>query len=434
MPYWQRRDELSVEDSCLLWGRRVVIPDNLQKDILTELHECHPGMCRMKALARSYVWWPTIDEDIEDKVRQCGICIHNQVTPKSVPLLLWPWATEPWQRIHIEFLEIRGQQFLLIVDSHSKWMEVFPMTSTTVSATVNILLCLFARYGFPKEVVSDNGPQFTAVEFGAFLKERGIKHTLCPPYHPSSNGLAERHVQTFKSMFNKYEGSQCLPLKISEILFHYRNTPSSTTGKSPAELFLKRSPRIRLSLIKPCLQSKIETKQGAAKLHHDGNCPVVRKYDVYQRVLVRNKRGGKEKWMPGTVVKVTGPSTYIVRMAGNIRRFVHADHITYDDSLENQHKGSGSSVNLYEKNAVSFENQHRPMESSVNLYEKNTVDLTSSEEGPPEIVSPPQECSNGIPSRDSIIRHSEGNTKKLASPIKVSRAGRPINHPQRLDL
>ena len=108
MPYWQRRNELSVEDNCLLWGRRVVIPNELQINILNELHECHPGMCRMKAFARSYVWWPAIDEDIEDKVRHCGICIENQIGPKSVPLLLWPWSTEPWQRIHMDFLEIRG--------------------------------------------------------------------------------------------------------------------------------------------------------------------------------------------------------------------------------------------------------------------------------------------------------------------------------------
>ena len=111
MSFWQRRDELSVEDNCLLWGRRVVIPDNLQNNILAELHECHPGICRMKSVARSYVWWPAIDQDIEDKVRQCGICINNQLSPKSVPLLLWPWSTELWQRIHIDFLEISQQFF-----------------------------------------------------------------------------------------------------------------------------------------------------------------------------------------------------------------------------------------------------------------------------------------------------------------------------------
>ena len=71
----------------------MVIPLKLQGQLLDELHECHPGMYRMKALARSFVWWPGIDQDIEDRVRFCEDCVNTQSTPKSVPLLFWPWAT-----------------------------------------------------------------------------------------------------------------------------------------------------------------------------------------------------------------------------------------------------------------------------------------------------------------------------------------------------
>ena len=105
-------------------------------------------------------------------------------------------------------------------------------------------------------MVSDNGPQFVSEEFKYFLRGLDIKHTLCPPYHPASNGLAEKHVQTFKRMFIKYEGSQQLSHKVSDILFKYRNLPHSTTGKTPAELFLKRPPRTVLSLIKPCVAAR----------------------------------------------------------------------------------------------------------------------------------------------------------------------------------
>ena len=175
-PYWVRKDEISIDDNCLLWGRSVVIPSDLQRHILLELHDCHPAMCKMKSLARSFVWWPGIDQDIEDIVRFCDVCTITQGSPKVVPLLLWPWATEPWQRVHVDFAEVKGQHFLLLVGSHSKWLEVFPMTSTTASATINILKSLFARFGLPQEMVSDNDPQFVSEESKYFLKGLDIKH------------------------------------------------------------------------------------------------------------------------------------------------------------------------------------------------------------------------------------------------------------------
>ena len=126
---------MSIEDGCLLWGRRVIVPDRFRNEILEELHFSHPGMCLMKALARGYVWWPCLDADIEDYVKGCHACINTYQVPKTTPLLLWPWATWLWQRVHVDFLEIKGQQFFLLVDSYSKWLEVVPMDFTTTQAT-----------------------------------------------------------------------------------------------------------------------------------------------------------------------------------------------------------------------------------------------------------------------------------------------------------
>ena len=103
--YHRRREELSVESGILLWGRRVVVPKKERSKILEELHACHPGMCRMKALARSYIWWPSLDQDIEDKVRYCEDCNETTQPMKKQPLLLWPWTSSPMQRIHMDYLE-----------------------------------------------------------------------------------------------------------------------------------------------------------------------------------------------------------------------------------------------------------------------------------------------------------------------------------------
>ena len=182
-----------------MWGIRVIVPKSLQQRVLESLHENHPGITRMKAVARSYVWWNGIDKDIESKPRHVYNVKEQQSKPPVAPLHPWIWPTSPWKRIHIDFAgPFLDKMFLIVVDAHSKWPEVVQMSSTTTSKTVEVLQVLFAKYGLPEQLVSDNGPQFTSEDFAYFMKANGIKHIRSAPYHPSSNGLAERFVQTFK--------------------------------------------------------------------------------------------------------------------------------------------------------------------------------------------------------------------------------------------
>ena len=88
--------------------------------------------------------------------------------------------------------------FFVIVDAHSKWAEVIETKSTTAAATITQLRQLFATYGLPEQIVTENGPQFSAGEFSSFYKSNGVKHIQCIPYHPSPNGAVERFIQTFK--------------------------------------------------------------------------------------------------------------------------------------------------------------------------------------------------------------------------------------------
>ena len=126
----------------------------------------------MKGMARLRVWWPGFSKQVEQVVRECEMCQMHQNQPAPVPLRQWPWATKPWERIHVDFAgPVNGTIYLVIVDSHSKWMEVVPMHGTTTSQTLDVLRSLFARYGLSKELVSDNGPQFTAAEFAECMKE-----------------------------------------------------------------------------------------------------------------------------------------------------------------------------------------------------------------------------------------------------------------------
>ena len=117
-PYKCRQKELSTQDGCLLWGSRVIVPPPGQALVLQELHETHPGSSKMKALARSYIWWPKMDAAIENVVKTCDVCQESRPSPPSAP-------AEPWSRLHLDFVGpfLKGM-FLVLVDAHSKWLEV----------------------------------------------------------------------------------------------------------------------------------------------------------------------------------------------------------------------------------------------------------------------------------------------------------------------
>ena len=101
--YWRRRNEMTVEADCLLWGTRVVIPGTCRDRVLKSLHESHPGIVRMKSQARSYVWWPGLDKDIEKIAKSCDPCSQVKDDPAPVTLHPWVWPSKPWKRLHIDF-------------------------------------------------------------------------------------------------------------------------------------------------------------------------------------------------------------------------------------------------------------------------------------------------------------------------------------------
>ena len=149
----------------------------------------------MKALARSYVWWPNLDKDIESSVKCCLPCLAVQPAPPKSPLNPWLWPARPWSRIHVDFAgPLQGRMYFVI---HSKWPEVFEMSSTT---SIDILRNVFAQHGLPDQLASDNGPQFTSEEFQ--------QHTRTAPYHPATNGLAESFVQTLKRAISAGRGME----------------------------------------------------------------------------------------------------------------------------------------------------------------------------------------------------------------------------------
>ena len=147
-----------------------------------------------------------MDQDIVKKVKGWDKCQANQSAPAEAPLHPWEWPGLPSSRIDIDYAgPYKGEMFLVVVDAYSKWLEVHRMKSVTPTATIEKLREMFATHGLPATLVSDNGSNFTSSEFKEFMKKNGIKHIKVPPYHPASNGLAERAVRIFKEGYKKME-------------------------------------------------------------------------------------------------------------------------------------------------------------------------------------------------------------------------------------
>ncbi|KFD50051.1 hypothetical protein M513_09011 [Trichuris suis] len=258
--YFTKRNELTVHKKCLLWGNRVVSPKTGQQRVLDELHLSHPGMVRMKALARSYVWWLNLDSDIEHFVANCAACRTHQHMPPKAPVHPWKIPRNPWSRLHIDFARpFQGEQFLIIVDAYSKWLELKRMRSTTGGSTIGVLR-----------------------ELDNFIRSIRVS-----PHHASSNGQAEKMVQTTKDSLRKitiYDG-YC--------------------GLRTAELLMGRKLKTYLDHLHPDYAQYKQLRQDTQLVASRNEW----KFEPGEPVYIQTYETGPP-WVPAVISKPTGPVSY----------------------------------------------------------------------------------------------------------------------------
>ena len=219
-----------------------------------------------------------------------------------------------------------NKTFLIAVDAFSKWPEIIDMSSTTATNTIKVLREIFSRHGLPEQIVSDNGPQFISAEFSEFCKVNGIKHFRVAPYHPASNGLAERMVQTLKqSMRRSNNDGIPFPQRLVNFLLMYRTHPHCTTNIAPCELLMGRALRTRLDVLRPNLESKVCLEQTKQKQSHDQHSKL-RNFKPDDTVWIRDFHG-TDKWRSGIVIECLGPVSYMVEVQDGSVHKRHVDHI-----------------------------------------------------------------------------------------------------------
>ncbi|KRY26536.1 Uncharacterized protein T01_4021, partial [Trichinella spiralis] len=338
--YFIKRTELSVSYGCLLWGIRTVIPMKLRSRVLMKLHETHPGRERMVSMARQFCWWPAMNKDIEMKAQSCEGCATAQKNPAKVAVKPWEIADRPWKRIHVDFAgPVNGKMFLIVVDAHSKWPEVLHMPHITTQQTIESLKTVFARFGFPEVLVSDNGTQFTASEFTIFCAENGIRHVTSAPYHAQSNGQVERFIDTFKRALKKSTNDR-RPQKdrLREFLMTYRITPHPSTKLTPSEMFLKRRIRTVFDLMFPRGIENLEEQK--RKMENTSRNRADRQFKIGEKVMVRDYTRDRKLWREGVIVGQQGQVTWFVQV-GSMRWKRHTNQM--------RHRNTGIADGVEEK-------------------------------------------------------------------------------------
>ncbi|UYV78302.1 K02A2.6-like, partial [Cordylochernes scorpioides] len=320
--FYEVRDEIGEENGLLMRGLRVIIPSNMRKDDLNRIHAGHQGITKCRARAKDHVWWPGVGQEIQDMVKTCEKCIENQPL-KHEPLIPNDFPERPWQKVEMDLFHYEGNEYLVVVDYFSRFIEVVRLTKLSSEAVVDHCKAIFARHGIPDIVISDNGPQFrpsTTSAFTKFASEVGFWHITSSPKHPQSNGQAEAAVKIVKNLMKK---NKDLVLALME----YRATPLAN-GLSPAELLFGRKirtmvPCTSLSLTpKTVDQSKLrgeeEQRKMAQKTAFDRRHAATKKAEliVGEKVWVEDPRA----W--GSVLeKASAPRSYIVETpVGTYRR------------------------------------------------------------------------------------------------------------------
>lgn len=374
VPFHSRSDELTVESGCILWGYRTIVPTKLRKQILLDLHRSHMGIVKTKALARSYVWWPRLDHDVEQLVKGCNSCQLLQRNPNKSVLIPWKPTHSAWSRVHMDYAgPIKGFYILIIVDSYSKWVEAFLTKTITSCFTIKKLRETLCRYGLIDTLVTDNGTQFTSAEFKHFAKMNRFDHVFTAPGHPATNGQAENSVKTTKHSIEaclREPNSENLEIILNRFLIDFRNTPHCTTGESPAKLFFGRTLKTRFSLLKPPLVTEqIEKSQEKNIRNHGGKREA--HFKIGNKVVIRDYTNpNKPGWVPAGVgsCKKLGERHYDCLMSHNgrmIKRHLNQIRETISTNENDREADSSKTDALNETLASETQNTSNEIQASV---------------------------------------------------------------------
>lgn len=314
-PYWDFKDELTNYDGIIFKGERVVIPHQMQHEILHLIHYSHQGMVKSKQLARDVVYWKGMNSQIEDIVSKCSTCQTFRNNQQKEPMMSTTVPTLPFQYVSADLFDLFDDAYIVVIDHFSNYIDVEKLESKHSTSVIKILKKIFSTHGIPQKFYSDCGTQFTSHEFTSFAKEWNFSIQLFSPTHSQANGLAEKAVSIAKNLLKKSKEEN---KDFHLALLDYRNTPRDHILGSPVQRCMGRRTRTRLpitnQLLKPTpipvenVTRRLEESKAKSKTHYDKH--VKTHSDLQPNKDIIRYRTGKT-WSPAKLIEKTeNPRSY----------------------------------------------------------------------------------------------------------------------------
>ena len=311
--YWNYRDELAVEDGILMKGVRLIIPKQLQQEVLNQIHYAHLGIEKCKLKARNSVFWRGINSDIEEMVRKCSTCQAHQLSQTREPMQPHPVPPRPWHTLSTDLFHWEQNTYLLVVDMYSKFPLVRKLNSLSSKSVIAHLKGIMEEHGIPELLISDNGPQYASEDFQKFAACYGFTHNTTSPHYAQANGFVERQVQTIKKLFTKSRETGTDP---HLAMLNLRTTPLDHNIASPSELL---NSRLYKSLVPSKQQhhlksynEQLQQRQDMTKIAYDKKSRCLAPLQPSETVRVQDPI--TKVWTPGQVInQCSQPRSYNVQ-------------------------------------------------------------------------------------------------------------------------
>ena len=252
-PYFNYRDEMSLEDGIITRGERIVVPSSLRQEMKGKIHTGHMGINSCLRRARTHLYWPGMSADIKIFVENCSTCSATSSKQPTQPLYLHSIPNRPWQKLGLDIFTISNRNYLVTVDYFSQFFEVDYLPNMTSTTIIHKLKAHFARYGLPDAIYSDNDSQLVSKEFQNFCKSYEIRHDTSSPGNSKANGAAEAAVKMAKTLMKRSLSSREDPYLA---LLCHRNTPQEGIDATPAQRLMGR----RTKTLIPTVPSLLEPR------------------------------------------------------------------------------------------------------------------------------------------------------------------------------